>query len=84
MKQGVEPSVTPGAGEPVGKRVVLHIDVAVGRQRDAGDERGRAVEKVPPFEQEDVVIVVLLESGLHTSIVVVPPEVTSSIIVGPT
>jgi hypothetical protein len=45
--------------------------------------KGLLVEKVPPFEHV-AVVVGLLESGLHTSIVVVPlPEVTSSIIVGP-
>jgi hypothetical protein len=36
--------------------------------------KGLVVENVPPFEQAEVVVVVLLESGLHTSMVVVPPE----------
>jgi hypothetical protein len=46
--------------------------------------RGLVVENPVLLEQAGVVTAVLLESGLHTSMVVVLPDVTSSIMVGPT
>jgi hypothetical protein len=51
----------------------------LGRERPVTN--GVAAENVP---HEVLVTLVLVDKGLHTSIVVVDPDVTSSIMVGPT